>query len=111
MSRCGKVRRKIGSSGMLLQSIRCSSTYSLVRNGSTCDTTCTASCKSGVSHSHWREWGMVWRMKGLNLGAWAAALFQEAIGVEVIAGSYRNKRGGGNCMLGRPPELRLPQIN
>ncbi len=41
--------RKIGSSGMLFQSISVPSTYSLVRNGMTRATTVMASCNAGVS--------------------------------------------------------------
>ena len=49
MSLWGKVMRKIGSSGMLFQSINVPSTYSLVRNGMTRATTVMASCNAGVS--------------------------------------------------------------
>ncbi|MNB92882.1 hypothetical protein D3C75_399950 [compost metagenome] len=49
MSLWGKVMRKTGSSGMLLQSISVPSTYSLVRNGMTLATTVMASCNAGVS--------------------------------------------------------------
>jgi hypothetical protein len=49
MSLWGKVMRKIGSSGMLFQSISVPNTYSLVRKGMTRATTVMASCNAGVN--------------------------------------------------------------